>query len=39
MESYAIVIVPHGITYDGRIWLRSLRIRELDGYDELHLAD
>lgn len=33
-----IVMVHHGTIFDGNIWLRSVHLRELNGYDEQYLA-
>ena len=30
--------IPHGVSYDGNSWLRSLYVRELNGYDERYLS-
>jgi len=40
MVEYSISVnVPHGITIDGKKWLRVFYVRELNGYDEQHLIN
>jgi hypothetical protein len=33
------IALPHGVTSDGKRWLRSVSLRELNGYDEQHLSN
>jgi hypothetical protein len=39
MEKAVHIKIPHGFSYDGNSWLRSIYVRELNGYDERYLSE
>jgi hypothetical protein len=39
MEDGTVFMVPHGVTVDGKKWLRLIRLRQVTGHDEQYLSN